>query len=337
MKNKLKKFRKAFTLIEVMVVISIISLLSSIVIVTTNIVKAKGNDATTISQVHQVQTGFQSGAASSGANMPNPADSGGDSNHYYCVGKSSADNCQFWGTAIDGNDAVQTGLVAGGFTGVPRSAPIVIDGISFNGYAYKCASIADGRCLGALYWTQSLNTPCTIGAQVYEGVGGRVCAEDVGGGGINNVDMTSPLSSRSNGGGGNTTQPFVYSLSQPADVSFSVEHLSDGRGGSLGYSYYSSLPQTSISINYVSGPVSEPVRLSTSSYLPNGVSVGFGFVGQCTPNCVATVTVSVDNNLSGGVTGTFPVVVQAVSNQTNVSQTTSFNIKLIPYRGYAHP
>jgi len=59
-RNDPKNTKKGgFTLIEILVVVSIISLLVSIVLAVTASAKAKAHDAATIIQVHQIQTAFQ--------------------------------------------------------------------------------------------------------------------------------------------------------------------------------------------------------------------------------------------------------------------------------------
>lgn len=190
MKKTTSRQNRGFTLIEVMVVVSIISLISSIIITSINVAKAQGNDAATISQVHEIQNAFFIETITNGEHMPNP----GSTAMYYCLGKSSAETCDFWGltgqSILHGNDIVKAGLVSGGLSGEPSSAPVVIDGLLYKGYLYKCRDISpENVCAAAIYWAQSRYTACTIGVEVYSGAGGRVCGQDAGANTVNNVDL----------------------------------------------------------------------------------------------------------------------------------------------------
>ncbi|MDO8566525.1 MAG: type II secretion system protein [bacterium] len=195
-KNTVRQNNWGFTLIEVMVAVSIISLISSLVVTSLNVARAKGNDAATISQVHQIQNAFFIETITNANDLPNP----GSAATYYCLGKSGVQTCNFWGFtgpgALHGNNIVKASLVSGGLVGEPSSRPVVIGGLLYDAYLYKCRSITvlpEGSvCTGAIYWAQSSHTACTIGVEVFSGVGGRVCGQDAGAETVNNIDMGCP-------------------------------------------------------------------------------------------------------------------------------------------------
>lgn len=57
--NKISKFRKGFTLIELMVVIAIIGILATVVVSSLNTARAKGRDTKRISDIHQIQNALE--------------------------------------------------------------------------------------------------------------------------------------------------------------------------------------------------------------------------------------------------------------------------------------
>lgn len=66
----MKKYTRGFTLIELLVVIAIIGILASVVLVSLNSARKKGNDTRVISDVNQVRTQLESDYASANANYP---------------------------------------------------------------------------------------------------------------------------------------------------------------------------------------------------------------------------------------------------------------------------
>ena len=65
----MKRYTRGFTLIELLVVIAIIGILSSVVLVSLNSARKKGNDTRVISDVNQLRTEFE--ADFSGGNYGN--------------------------------------------------------------------------------------------------------------------------------------------------------------------------------------------------------------------------------------------------------------------------
>jgi len=57
----MKKYTRGFTLIELLVVIAIIGILASIVLVSLNSARKKGNDTRVISDVNQIRTALETG------------------------------------------------------------------------------------------------------------------------------------------------------------------------------------------------------------------------------------------------------------------------------------
>src|SRR5262249_23543227 len=95
--NNLKKIprrNRGFSLIELLVVISIISLLSSIIFAAVSKSKQKAEDARVAAEVHQVQTDLELYYEDSGG-YPNPTNNGQPVTK--CIGNT---NCSVNGTAF---------------------------------------------------------------------------------------------------------------------------------------------------------------------------------------------------------------------------------------------
>ncbi|MEI7765045.1 MAG: prepilin-type N-terminal cleavage/methylation domain-containing protein [bacterium] len=92
------KSNKGFTLVELLVVISIISLLSSIVLVALGNVRVKARDAVRVSDVKQLARAFQLAADSNGGVYPSNAMAGA------CLGINSSSTC--WMGSISGNQTI---------------------------------------------------------------------------------------------------------------------------------------------------------------------------------------------------------------------------------------
>lgn len=173
---------KGFTLIEIMVVVSIIAFLTSILVSGTALAKAKALDAKTVSQVQQYQKALTL-ASPDVSTMPDPGD-----NSYYCLGKTATETCKFWGGDFNGH-AKLSAIIPTGST----FNSVVIDGVVYNGAVYHCTSSSGGVCTNPyLYWVQQTGTKCIAGQAVLMGSGGMVCRQDAGslsgGGSDNNYD-----------------------------------------------------------------------------------------------------------------------------------------------------
>lgn len=164
-------------------VVSIISFLSSILIASTSIARAKGNDTSNITQARQVQLAF-SQVIGDNTSLPHP----GDISKVYCLGKTASETCSFSSTLQTGSLAINTKLSKYLKT-VKASATVTIDGQTYNSLVYKCGPGSDSTtCNAALYWPQSSNTPCKLGIEVVSGSGGRICGINADGAGTTYVE-----------------------------------------------------------------------------------------------------------------------------------------------------
>jgi len=186
------KYEKGFTLIELLFVCAIIGVLASIIYGSVVFAREKAGDARTIAQTVQYRTAFNLILNSANGELPNPNSSA----TYFCLGKTGSESCDFWGNTYSGSDAVNNALVSY-YSGVAADASYTIDGAAFDGIVYKCKSITNGICAGAMYWAQSSHTPCLDGILVYQGNGGNVCASNASDSGTDNVEAAPSF-----GGGG---------------------------------------------------------------------------------------------------------------------------------------
>lgn len=90
----MENLNKGFTLIELMVVISIIGLLSSVILASTNTVKAKGRDSSRIQAVHQMDLAIKLYAADHNGDVPKFTNCG--STVLNCTGTSGTIGSQNW-------------------------------------------------------------------------------------------------------------------------------------------------------------------------------------------------------------------------------------------------
>ncbi len=168
------KKRAGFTLVEVMVVISIISFLSSVLLASTTRAKAKAIDVKTVTQTQQFQKAL---LIKTNNPMAMPDTYTASNNSYYCLGKAASEHCTFWGSDFTGHSSLASIVSTGGSMG-----SVVIGGQEYNGIVYQCTEASGGTCTkSAVYWAQS-GTTCTTGKLVLSGSGGVVCGQN---GGVN--------------------------------------------------------------------------------------------------------------------------------------------------------
>jgi prepilin-type N-terminal cleavage/methylation domain-containing protein len=115
MKNKFYNQRRAFTLVELLVVISIIGLLSSIAVINLSSARSKARDGKRIADIKQLTTAMQLYYDTNGT-YPNTGNTGtlplnctNGANAWYCLGVGSAGTC--WnGASINGCTALDNAL-----------------------------------------------------------------------------------------------------------------------------------------------------------------------------------------------------------------------------------
>ena len=102
--------RRAFTLVELLVVITIIGLLSTIAVVSLSSARSKARDTKRIADIRQISTAMQMYQQDNGT-YPRPSllvsCSGGDSGHF-CLGHGSAGSC--WTGSMPGCTALDDAL-----------------------------------------------------------------------------------------------------------------------------------------------------------------------------------------------------------------------------------
>lgn len=176
---KKPQYNSGFTLIEIMVVISIIAFLSSIVISSTAQAKSKALDVKTVVQTQQFQKALLVKTNNPSA-MPDTFTS--QNNKYYCLGKTATEHCTFWSADLTGHASLASIISTGGSMG-----SVVVDSQVYNGVVYQCTESSNGVCTkSAVYWAQNSAT-CTTGKVVLSGVGGVICGQNAGTTDITNV------------------------------------------------------------------------------------------------------------------------------------------------------
>jgi len=129
-----KKITRGFTLVELMVVISVISLLSSVSMYSTAQARVKAEDARKKSQIHQVETAIAIKKTATGKTPRNYSCAG-----VYCAGGTGSD------MAAEGTQAYNASmqeLVSGGYlAAIPDSKD--------DSYVYYATPTADSAAFGA--------------------------------------------------------------------------------------------------------------------------------------------------------------------------------------------
>lgn len=129
MKNK-----QSFTLIELLVVIAIIGLLSTVVLVSLNGVRARARDARRLSDMKTIQTALEAYYNDKGYYPPN-----------------NDNDCAGWDTGFNGNssDPFISELVSGGYLSAAIGDPLTTG--SCQGYLYYRYLSGEGGCTNSFY------------------------------------------------------------------------------------------------------------------------------------------------------------------------------------------
>jgi prepilin-type N-terminal cleavage/methylation domain-containing protein len=277
--------KRGFTLIEVMVVVSIMSLLSSIVFAGVNLGRQKAQAAQTVIHTKQLQNAFAITSFDT-VTFPDP----GSTSAYYCIGKDSSDYCIFWGAYSPGSTVIKNAIapaIASEAITVPR---VYIDGLPYEGIVYKCTERGDGVCKeGAVYWAEARKTECTMGLVVILGAGGVVCGQNIASTDTDNVESMYGLqpvrdfTMTNYGTHAEVTFGYMHSFTAVKEV-FEYEFSNDNINWqtwefNLGNSY----TQGTIGFSYYSNPNPVYVRVRMLRYDQNNVVI------EQTPYQTATV------------------------------------------------
>jgi prepilin-type N-terminal cleavage/methylation domain-containing protein len=161
----MKSFKKGFTLIELMVVIAIIGLLSSVVLANVILARAKAANARRLQDVRSYITAFEFFLNDKGY-YPYP----GNTTTSHCLGKNYPTNDCHTITFPVPFDNITNNLIAPYIPGLP-SDPSAVAPSTLYGYEYFCA-LSNNTVTGCLkydlYWPMSGQTSyCGLGTIAY--------------------------------------------------------------------------------------------------------------------------------------------------------------------------
>ena len=155
------KSQKGFTLIELMVAISIIGTLSSSVLASLQNAKAKSRDTVRAEEMNQVKTAMTMYANDHNGALPNPpvidpslVSPGGFA---YCIGVGTGNSCfSGWGVNGPRGSTLVDNVLAPYLSRLPRE-PIKSDPSNIGGYTYWWPK--DGQSPGLVWQVESCNDP----------------------------------------------------------------------------------------------------------------------------------------------------------------------------------
>jgi prepilin-type N-terminal cleavage/methylation domain-containing protein len=177
----MKRNQKGFTLIELMVVIAIIGLLSTIVLVSLAKAKEKARSAYAIQEVRQIQIAMEEyyndngtypyNATCISTSIPTTAST------ICCIGGS----CTWNGTPIPGGQTITlkdaeftspqyaAATLSDYLSSYPAADGVTLSGGLYKGFFYYCSKASGGKCLdGALVYSSVGNTgSCAGGTSNY--------------------------------------------------------------------------------------------------------------------------------------------------------------------------
>lgn len=155
-----------FSLVELMVVITIIGILSSVAIASLNSSRIKARDANRLSLVKQYANALE---LYRGANTAYPV-----AEDYTCLGVATGDTC--YGSAWEGSDDLNAALNPY-IQGTPAmNDPVLVSGTDLKGLLYKCAT--DGSCAEGyeLLWYMETDTDNCAGGDIVSSGEQTLCA-----------------------------------------------------------------------------------------------------------------------------------------------------------------
>jgi prepilin-type N-terminal cleavage/methylation domain-containing protein len=176
---------KGFTLIELLVVIAIIGLLSSIILAALSTARQKGQDASTLEEVHQIQNALAEYYNDNG--FYPYCSSGG----LCCVGNNA---CVYGGGTVSTQVSLNVGgpafasldpnnennLAATAFSTYlpPLSSPpaVTIPGVGvFQGYLYSCTIVGSTCTQAYISYVMIGKTSCPDNSEIYGTEGAILC------------------------------------------------------------------------------------------------------------------------------------------------------------------
>jgi prepilin-type N-terminal cleavage/methylation domain-containing protein len=154
-----KNYKKGFTLIELMVVISIIGLLSSVVLASLNQTRIKARNSYTVSTINEYVRAFASYYIDNGTYPFKINDLGKN----FCLGINIS-NCFWNGSGYDGGqDATFNSKMQPYYQGLPDPSPFPTDSINISGAIYSCVRFENSICPeGSIKWVKYKSEPCIV-------------------------------------------------------------------------------------------------------------------------------------------------------------------------------
>lgn len=166
-----EKYKKGFTLIELIVVIGIIALLSSIIMTSMSGAKIKAKNTGAISQIREYQTAIGLYLLENGNKYPNVGDTA-----VHCIG-SGNNKCLWAGTEFSTESSGSLVILEKHIRGLPfvDTGTLSSNTGEFKGLLYRCN---DASCKTAsFYWPEIGVTTCNKGSSYYVGFNGLICTE----------------------------------------------------------------------------------------------------------------------------------------------------------------
>lgn len=165
-----QNYKTGFTLIELIVVVGIIALLSSIVMSSISDSRQKAENTGTISQVREYETAIGLYLLNHQNNYPNVGDT-----EMHCIGSGNT-SCLWTGSEVETETSGPLVDLEDHIAGLPFVNSPTLNGVgTYKGLLYQCN---DSNCKTANFYWPELNTEsCTKGSVHYTGTNGVLCTE----------------------------------------------------------------------------------------------------------------------------------------------------------------